>query len=188
MAKVGYIFNSEQYDTFTFDRAWMEKYGCCRIIEDCASQEKTRPEWKQLMDCLKRGDELVISKFSNALRGVRELAMFLEFCRVKVIRIISIQDKIDSKGELFPSTSIADVLFMFGSLSEEIVALRKAATHVEYIKSGIKPAKSSTPKKALTVRGISSICITTTTLSMTSGRSAASGAAARCSAYSTNMG
>jgi hypothetical protein len=76
MAKVGYIFNSEQYDTFTFDRAWMEKYGCCRIIEDSASQEKTRPEWKQLMDCLKRGDELVISKFSNALRGVRELAMF----------------------------------------------------------------------------------------------------------------
>ena len=52
MAKVGYIFNSEQYDTFTFDRAWMEKYGCCRIIEDSASQEKTRPEWKQLMDCL----------------------------------------------------------------------------------------------------------------------------------------
>ena len=102
MAKVGYIFNSEQYDTFTFDRAWMEKYGCCRIIEDSASQEKTRPEWKQLMDCLERGDELVISKFSNALRGVRELAMFLEFCRVKVIRIISIQDKIDSKGELFP--------------------------------------------------------------------------------------
>ena len=27
------IFNSEQYDTFSFDRAWMEKYGCCRIIE-----------------------------------------------------------------------------------------------------------------------------------------------------------
>ena len=39
MAKVGYIFNSEQYDTFTFDRAWMEKYGCCRIIEDSASQD-----------------------------------------------------------------------------------------------------------------------------------------------------
>lgn len=81
MAKVGYIFNSEQYDTFTFDRAWMERYGCCRIIEDSASQEKTRPEWKQLIDCLERGDELVISKFSNELRGVRELAMFLEFCR-----------------------------------------------------------------------------------------------------------
>ena len=68
---------------------------------------------------------------------------------MKVIRVISIQEKIDSKGELFPSTSIADVLFMFGSLSEEVVALRKATAHVEYIKSGIKPAKSSTPKKGI---------------------------------------
>ena len=166
MAKVGYIFNSEQYDTFTFDRAWMEKYGCCRIIEDSASQEKTRPEWKQLMDCLKRGDELVISKFSNALRGVRELAMFLEFCRVKVIRIISIQDKIDSKGELF-----ARLLPMW-NISSRV----------------LNQPRVQLQRKALTVRGISSICITTTTLSMTSGRSAASGAAARCSAYSTSMG
>ena len=128
MAKVGYIYSSGQHDTFATDKTWMEKFGCCRIIEENESQEKTRPEWKQLMDCLERGDELVISKFSNALRGIRELAMFLEFCRVKVIRIISIQDKIDSKGELFSSTSIADVLFMFGSLSEEVVALRKATT------------------------------------------------------------
>ena len=149
MAKVGYIFNSEQHDTFATDREWMEKYGCCRIMEEDTSQEKTRPEWKQLMDCLERGDELTISKFSNALRGVRELAIFLEFCRVKVIRVISIQDKIDSKGALFPSTSIADVLFMFGSLSEEVVTLRKAASHVERIKSGIKPAKSPTPKKGI---------------------------------------
>ena len=101
------------------------------------------------MDCLERGDELVVSKFNNAQHGVRELAMFLEFCRVKVIRGISIQDKIDSKSELFPNKSIADLLFMFGSLSEEVVALRKAATHMEYIKSGIKPAKSSTPKKGI---------------------------------------
>ena len=147
MAKVGYIFGAEQYDTFTFDRAWMEKYGCCRIIEEYASQDKTRPEWKQLIDCLERGDELVISKFSNAVRGVRELAVFLEFCRVKVIRVISIQDKIDSKGELFPNTSIADVLYMFGSLSEEVIALRKAAAHVEHIKLGIKSTRNHSPKK-----------------------------------------
>ena len=149
MAKVGYIFGSGQHDTFATDKAWMEKYGCCRIIEEDERQEKTRPEWKQLMDCLERGDELVISKFSNALRGVRELSMFLEFCRVKVIRIISIQDKIDSKGELFPNTTIADVLFMFGSLSEEVIALRKSAVHVERIKSSIKPQKSQVPKKGI---------------------------------------
>ena len=47
---------------------------------------------------LERGDEIVLSKFSNAVQGVRELASFIELCRIKVIRIISIHDRIDSRG------------------------------------------------------------------------------------------
>lgn len=58
----------------------------------------------------KGGDELVIPKFSNAIRGSRELATFLEFCRVKAIRVISIHDRIDSKNQLFPETKPSDVL------------------------------------------------------------------------------
>lgn len=63
-----------------------------------------RPMWKQLISSLERGDELVVSRFSNALRGTRELATFIEYCRVKVVRIISIQDRIDTFDELFPDT------------------------------------------------------------------------------------
>ena len=96
MAKVGYILKADHYDGFNDDIKWMEQYGCCRIVQESSDLEKLRPQWKQLMDCLERGDELVISKFSNALRGSRELAFFLEFCRVKVIRVISINDRIDS--------------------------------------------------------------------------------------------
>ena len=36
------------------------------------------------------GDEVVVAKFSNALRGSRELSAFIELCRIKVVRIISI--------------------------------------------------------------------------------------------------
>ena len=129
-------------------------------------------------------------KFSK-LRGVRELAMFLEFCRVKVIRIISIQDKIDSRGSYSQTASIAMCFFMFSKLlSEEVCPLpcARLATHVEYIMSVLNLPRVQLQRKASTVRGISSICITTTTLSMTSGRSAASGPIARCSAYSTSMG
>ena len=82
------------------------------------------------MAALQRGDELVIPKFSNALRGSRELAIFLEFCRVKIIRIISIHDKIDSNNILFPETKPSDVLIMMGSLPEEILAIRKSAEHM----------------------------------------------------------
>ena len=79
---------------------------------------------------LERGDVLVLSKFSNALRGVRELSVFLELCRIKVIRIISIRDKVDSKDEVFPPLSSEAMLNLFGALPSEISILRKASSHV----------------------------------------------------------
>ena len=84
MAKVGYIMATSQYDKLEEDRKWMNDFGCIRIVEENDEDERNRPLWKQLMVALQRGDELVIPKFSNAMRGCRELAIFLEFCRVKV--------------------------------------------------------------------------------------------------------
>lgn len=121
---------TSQYDKLEEDRKWMNEFGCIRIVEESDEDERNRPLWKQLMVALQRGDELVIPKFSNAMRGSRELATFLEFCRVKVIRIISIHDKIDSSNILFPDTKPSDVLVMMGSLPEEILALRKSAEHM----------------------------------------------------------
>lgn len=130
LAKIGYIMVISQYDRLEEDRQWMNDYGCIRIVEENDENERNRPLWKQLMVALQRGDELVISKFSNAIRGSRELATLLEFCRVKVIRIVSIHDRIDSKNELFPDTKPSDVLEMMGALPEEVLALRKSAEHV----------------------------------------------------------
>ena len=144
MAKVGYIYKSEYYSNFGIDKQWMENFGCCSIVVEDYEQERIRPQWKQLLESLDRGDELVVSKFSNAVRGLRELALFLELCRVKMVRVVSINDKIDSKGELFPETSIGDVLVMFGSLPEEVAALRRESAHVEQLKTEAK----SKPKAA----------------------------------------
>lgn len=129
MAKIGYLFMAGQTERLEAGRKWMLDYGCVNIVEENEADEKNRPLWKQLMLALERGDELVISKFSNALRGSRELSIFLEFCRVKVIRIISINDRIDSKNELFPETKPSDVLDMIGALPEEAFQLRKSSQH-----------------------------------------------------------
>lgn len=158
MAKIGYIMVTAQYDKLEQDRKWMQEFGCIRIVEENDSDEKSRPLWKQLMMALERGDELVISKFSNALRGSRELATFLEFCRVKVIRVISIHDHIDSTNELFPETKPSDVLFMMGSLPDEVLTLRKAAAHEIKLKEKMMvslppctPAKSKKLEREKTI-------------------------------------
>ena len=114
MAKVGYIFKADRYDGFEADKEWMQKYGCVQVIEELVENEALRPRWKQLVANLERGDEIVVAKFSNALRGSRELSAFIELCRIKVVRIISIHDRIDSRGKLFPETTAADVLDMSG--------------------------------------------------------------------------
>ena len=107
MAKVGYIFEANSYDAFDADKEWMRQYGCVQVVEESVGHETLRPRWKQLMSNLERGDELVVSKFSNAVRGLRELSALIELCRIKVVRIISIHDKIDTGNKLFPDTTLA---------------------------------------------------------------------------------
>ena len=148
MAKVGYIFreNNESFDT---EREWMQQYGCVQIVEETVEHETLRPMWKQLMANLERGDELVVVKFSNATRGLRELSAFIELCRIKIVRIISIHDKVDTRGELFPSTTVADVLWIIGAFPEEIAALRRYSAHVERLRQSIKaPAAPKVLPKA----------------------------------------
>ena len=84
----------------------------------------------------------MVSKLSNAVRGSRELAALIELCRIKVVRIISIHDKIDTAGELFPETTQSDVMAMVGSLPEETMALRKASAHIDILKQNIRPPKA----------------------------------------------
>lgn len=144
MAKVGYIFKANSYDEYDADKEWMCQYGCVQVIEESVQHETLRPRWKQLMTNLERGDELVVSKFSNAVRGLRELAALIELCRIKVVRIISIHDKIDSRGELFPDTTAAEVLTMFGSLPEEVAVLRKSSDRVIRLQQSISvPVKTN---------------------------------------------
>ena len=79
MAKVGYILHTAQNGSYEADLEWMNRYGCCTVVEELAEHEKLRPQWKQLLSKLIRGDEIIVTRFSNAVRGVRELSFFLEF-------------------------------------------------------------------------------------------------------------
>lgn len=144
MAKVGYLFKANHYDGYETDVQWMQQYGCVQILTDEAEDEAMRPIWKKLLTSLACKDELVIAKFSNAVRNTMELASIVEICRVKKVRLISINDEIDSADILFPTTTVSDVLNMFGSLSDEVAALRNASAHVCNLQKNIlKPVKQT---------------------------------------------
>jgi DNA invertase Pin-like site-specific DNA recombinase len=126
------------YTDYEADAKWMEDFGCIEIIrEELPQSDKARTVWDTLIGRLQVSDTIVIPKLSNALRGVRQLIFFLEFCRMNNIRLISIHDKIDSGNQLFTDTKTSDVLTAIALLPKEANAVRKAGRHVKRVQTQI---------------------------------------------------
>ena len=89
MAIYGYIFKSNSYSTLSEDKGLMKSLHCDVIIEEDGIQEKLRPEWRKMLCSLEKGDTIIITKLSHALRGIRKLGVFLDLCRNYKIRLIS---------------------------------------------------------------------------------------------------
>ena len=119
MARIGYLWNTPHYKNYEEDKQWMLDNDCEQIIEEQNIHEKLRPEWQRLIETLTTSDELVVGKFSNAVRGARELSILLEFCRKNMVRVISIRDRIDSTGEMFKDTRSSDILNMMATLHKK---------------------------------------------------------------------
>mgnify|MGYP002622043377 FL=1 len=130
MAKIGYLFLSRSLTTRDEDLGWMKEFGCDRIIEEETIQEKMRPQWRKMIADIGKGDVIVVSKLSNAVRGLRELGAFLDLRRTYGIRLVSTHDGIDTSGELFPDTSAVDILDAIGSLPAETVSARRCSARV----------------------------------------------------------
>ena len=139
MATIGYLFLSRNLVTCNEDRAWMKEFGCGEIIEEEGIQERFRPEWRKMLSHLQKGDIIVVSKLSNALRGIREFGVFLGLCNEYGIRIISIHDEIDSEGELFPDTTVGNVLDVIGRLSYESTLIRRSEARILHRRKDLNP-------------------------------------------------
>jgi DNA invertase Pin-like site-specific DNA recombinase len=148
MAKIGYMMRFANYETADADFEWMANFGCVDVVEEQPEMEKLRPGWSKLLSGLKYGDILVIPKLSNVLRGTRQLSVFLELCRVQSIRLVSIHDKIDTAGELFTETRVADVLNIIAALPKEVNLRRKAEQHTTQLKGKITHLTEASYKRA----------------------------------------
>lgn len=138
MAKIGYLPYLPQYAGGTDDRQWMADFGCEDIVEEQSVEGGYRLGWDRLLAAIGKGDTLVISKLAHVVKGARQLSFFLEFCRIKSVRLISLHDGIDSDNELFPETKVSDVLNMVARLPEEANAVRKKVSHQGKLTKGIK--------------------------------------------------
>ena len=132
MAKVGYIFKANSYDALDADKEWMRQYGCVQVVEEECAHEALRPQWKQLMASLGRGDELVVAKFSNAVRDLRGLAALVELCRIKVVRLVYIHPGTgDVRGPARRGSRVTQVVQPYHATATNHQATGNEEGHVE---------------------------------------------------------
>ena len=138
MAIYGYIFKSNSYSTLSEDKDLMKSFQCEVIVEEDGIQEKLRPEWRKMLCKLEKGDTIILTKLSHALRGIRELGVFLDLCRNYKIRLVCIHDQIDTLGEYYPDTTVADVLETISRLSSEVISMRISEGRILKLRKGTR--------------------------------------------------
>jgi DNA invertase Pin-like site-specific DNA recombinase len=137
MAVIGYIKLNFPGESPEDSIAKLNNVGCQTVVVEQIEDETERPNWKRMLNKLKRSDTLVVISLSNALRGLRELAAFFELCRIKRVRLISLKDKLDSIDELYPP-STAKFMDVIASLMSEIAIERGASASIRAQKNGTR--------------------------------------------------
>lgn len=147
MARVGYIMSFKHLeDELKSDIQWMKDHGCCTIFIEDEHNENNRIEWKDMLENLSCGDEIVISKFSHAVRGSREFSVFCDFLRREKVEVVSIHDEIDTSGKFFPEKSVLAFIDMLATLPTEIISLRQAHEHEAKLRARKHPRTISHSK------------------------------------------
>lgn len=86
----------------------MKEHGCVSVhVEEVRSSNRSR--WQDFVDGLDDYDIAVLYSFDNAFRNIHDMIFFLKFCSKKNIRIVSVEDKVDSNNLLFSGTTTKDV-------------------------------------------------------------------------------
>lgn len=88
---------------------------------------RLRPQFKTAISRLEPGDELILIRFSNALRHTCQLSLLLDFCRLRGVRLISVEDEIDTHELLFGQSSAIRLMQIIAALPNDILLERRAA-------------------------------------------------------------
>lgn len=137
MARIGYLLIEPKSISNREGLKQLEALECDKIYKDTFDNERTRPEWKEMLRELKRRDELFLLSFHNAVRGPRQLSLLFSLCSVEKIRIVSLRDQIDTWEELF-KTKVSHLVDVIGALPGDTLVVRTSSERYINNKRGKK--------------------------------------------------
>ncbi len=150
MTAIGYARVSTTDQTLDVQISQLNEYGCVRIFSDVASGSSTQREgYLSLLDYLRDGDTLVITRIDRIARSVLDLQQLVNSLKQKGIKLVAIEQPISTESAA--GKAFLDMLSVFAEFElnirkerqmEGIAAAKKAGKY-----KGRKPI--SEDKKAI---------------------------------------
>lgn len=109
---------------------WLEGYGVDSVVVEKPSGYNLRPLLRDTLNSLSSGDEFIIVRFSNVVTTLLQVSILTEYCRLRGIRLVSVEDRIDSHELLFGVSGSARIMQRMMSFPLEVLAQRSRAGEV----------------------------------------------------------
>lgn len=120
MAIYGYILGTASEEVFQK----MKDLGCCRVFVEAGYDEMSRPKRRQLLKLIEEGDTIIIPRFCHITSRCSGLSAFLNICRIKQLRLVSVEDQVDTAGTLFGQSSEANLLKTIRSFPVDVADMK----------------------------------------------------------------
>lgn len=112
--KIGYARVSTSHQKLDAQIKTLEVAGCEKIFKETESSRKERSELKILLNFIREGDTILVTKLDRLGRNLKELIDILYNLEQKKINIVAIDDNIDT------SSKYGKMLFNFFALFSEM--------------------------------------------------------------------
>ncbi|MGH4010550.1 MAG: recombinase family protein [Pseudonocardiaceae bacterium] len=150
MARYGYARVSTRSQTDDSQLDALRAAGCQRIWTDTASGKLARrPEWDKLLDYIRDGDELVITRLSRMARSVRHLTEIAALLDERSVDLVVLKQGIDTT-----TTPAGRFLFhVIGAMDEMLADLISEGT-LEGLEAARARGRTGGRKPKLTTRQV----------------------------------
>lgn len=150
MAKIGYARVSTLKQDLNEQISELEKFGCKKIFsgKHSGKAEKNKEQLNELLNYIREGDTLVVTKLDRLGRSLSQCLKMLDFLLENKIGFIALNQSIDTTKRKDPmAMAMIHLLGLFAELERNFIVERTQAGKLAKVESGDLKAIGGRPKK-----------------------------------------
>lgn len=150
MAKIGYARVSTLKQDLNEQISELEKFGCKKIFsgKHSGKAEKNKEQLNELLNYIREGDTLVVTKLDRLGRSLSQCLKMLDFLLENKIGFIALNQSIDTTKRKDPmAMAMIHLLRLFAELERNFIVERTQGGKLAKVESGDLKAIGGRPKK-----------------------------------------